>query len=224
MFSLTKYLSILICDSLRLEGMSSQINTSIPPPFPFMSSLYSSEKPCKWNCPLEQEESSFSFEIISILILSLIILASRSNLFLWELMFKWAQINLLGFFNLRLLICSSGIERSLFERFNSRVSLAWLSFSEFKCTDVGKSIFCCWCQSNFVKNDKKFSAKTLTPLKFKCNLISFRCLLESILSICEMNGIFLSAHINTKRLLTSVALLLRLSKRVTMPDTITKLP
>ena len=39
-----------------------------------------------------------------------------------------------------------------------------------------------------------------------------------------MNGIFLSAHINTKRLLTSVTLLLRLSKRGTMPDTITELP
>ena len=39
-----------------------------------------------------------------------------------------------------------------------------------------------------------------------------------------MNGIFLSDHINTKRLLTSAALLLRLSKRGTMPDTITELP
>ena len=39
-----------------------------------------------------------------------------------------------------------------------------------------------------------------------------------------MNGIFLSAHITTKRLLTSVAFLLRLSKRGTMPDTITELP
>ena len=134
-------------------------------------------------------------------------------------MFKWAQSNLPGFFNLRLWSCSSGLVRSLFERFDSRVSLAWLSLSEFKCTDVGKSIFCCWCQSNFVKNAEKVSTKTLTPLKFKCNLLSLRCLLESILSLslCETNGIFLSAHINSKRLLTSVALLLRLSKRGTMP-------
>ena len=149
--------------------MSSQINTSIPPPFPFLSSLYGSEKPCKWNCPLGKDKSSFVSKIIRMSILSLTMLASRSNLFLGEFMFEWAQTNLPRFFNLSLWSCSSGLVRSLFERFDSRVSLAWLSLSEFKCTDVGKSIFCCWCQSNFVKNTEKFSAKTLTPLKFKCN-------------------------------------------------------
>ena len=75
-----------------------------------------------------------------------------------------------------------------------------------------------------LKNSEKFSAKILTPLKFKRNLLSLKCFLESVLSQCEMNGIFLSAHINNKRLLTSVALLLRLSKRGTMPNTITELP
>ena len=39
-----------------------------------------------------------------------------------------------------------------------------------------------------------------------------------------MSGIFLSPHINTKRLLTLVALLLELSKRGMMPDTMTELP
>ena len=49
-------------------------------------------------------------------------------------------------------------------------------------------------------------------------------MLESTLSLCEINGKFLSVHINTKHLLTSVALLLRLSKPGMMPDTITELP
>ena len=140
---------------------------------------------CKWNCPLGKGESSFVLETIRMSILSLTMLASRSYLFLWEFMFKYSQTNLPGFFNLRLWSCSSGLVRSLFGRFDSRVSLAWLSLSEFKCTDVVKSIFCCWCQSDFVKNAEKFSAKALTPLKFKCNLLSLRCLLESILSLCE---------------------------------------
>ena len=79
------------------------------------------------------------------------------------------------------------------------------------------------CQK-MLKNSEKFSAKILTPLKFKRNLLSLKCFLESVLSQCEMNGIFLSAHINNKRLLTSVALLLRLSKGGTMPNAITELP
>ena len=121
--------------------MSSRINTSIPPPFPFLSSLYGSEKPCKWNYPLGNDESSFVSEIIRMAILSLIMLPSKTNLFIREFMFKWAQINLLDFFNLKLWSCLSGLVRPLFERFNSRVSLAWLSLSEFRCTDVSKSIF-----------------------------------------------------------------------------------
>ena len=189
--------------------MSSRINTSIPPPFLFLSSLYASENPCKWNCPLGKDESNFVTEIIRMSVLSLTMLASRSNLFLREFMFKWAQIDLPGFLNLRLWSYSSGLVISVLDRFDSRVSLVWLSLSKFKCTDVGKSIFSCWCQSNFVKNAKKCSAKTLTPLKFKYNLLSLKCLLESILSLCEMNGILLSAHINTNWLLTSVALSLR---------------
>ena len=68
----------------------------------------------------------------------------------------------------------------------------------------------------------KIFCKNFNIVKFKCNLLPLRCLLESILSLCEMNGTFLSAHINTKRLLTSVALLLRLSKWGTVPDTITE--
>ena len=57
-------------------------------------------------------------------ILSLTMLASRSNLFLGEFMFELAQTNLPGFLDLSLWSCSSGLVRSLFERFDSRVFLA----------------------------------------------------------------------------------------------------
>ena len=76
---------------------------------------------------------------------------------------------------------------------------------------------CQKCWKSFCKN---FNT---VKFKFKCNLLSLRCFLESIISLCAMNGIFLSAHINTEPLLTLAALLLRLSKRGTMPDTITEL-
>ena len=136
---------------------------------------------------------------------------SSSNLFLTEFMFKWTQINLLRFFSLRLLSSSLGLVKLFFRRtFLSGVSRTWLSLSEFRFTDVCKLIFCCWRQLSFFKNIEKFSAKTFIPLWFKCNLLSLRCLLESIFSLWEINGMFHSLHISNKRLLISVTLLLRL--------------
>ena len=89
--------------------------------------------------------------------LFLIMLLSKSNLFLTEFMFKWAQINLLGFFSLRLLSSSLELVKLFFrERSLSRVSRTWLSLSEFRLTDVCKLIFCCWRELSFFKNTEKF--------------------------------------------------------------------
>ena len=154
----------------------------------------------------------------------LIMSFSSSNLFLTEFMFKWAQINLLGFFALKLLSSSLGLVK-LFprQRFLSGVSRTLLSLSQFRFWEVGKLIFFSWRQLNFFKNTEKFSAKTFIPIWFKCDLLSLSNLelsiLESILLLWEINGIFRSLHISTKRFLTSFAVLLRLSYLGTMPET-----
>ena len=73
--------------------------------------------------------------------------------------------------------------------------------------DVFKLAFHCWRQFSFNRNVEKFSVKNLISLLFKCNLLSFKCLVGSILLSCERNEIFLSVHIGIRQWFTSFALL-----------------
>lgn len=108
--------------------------------------------------------------------------------------------------------------------FVSEILWTWLSLSEFKFTDIEKQILYCRRQLNFFKNTEKYSPKTFILLKFRCNLLSITCLLEFILSLWERKGISLSPHVATKQLLTSFALLLRLSNLGAILETITEFP
>ena len=108
--------------------------------------------------------------------------------------------------------------------FVSEILSTWLSLSEFKFTDIDKQILYSWRQLNFFKNTEKFSPKTFILLKFRCNLLSMICLLEFILSLWERKGISLSPHVATKQLLTSFALLLRLSNLGAILEIITEFP
>ena len=100
-----------------------------------------------------------------------------------------------------------------------------MAFFLSKCRDldVFKLVFRCWSQFSFTRNLEKFSAKILIPLLLKCSLLSFNCLLGSMLSSCERNEIFLPLHISTRRRFTSFALLFKSSSHGTMPHTVTVL-
>ena len=166
-----------------------------------------------WNCPVGKDGSSFASELIRMPILWFIILTNELNLFLIELMFNWAHINLFTFLSLtflRISFRSPVWADSVDPLF--RVSQLWLFLSKSRDIDVFKLVFCCWCQFSFAKNLENFSAKILIPLLLKCSLLSFKCLLGSILSSCERNQIFLSLHISTRRRFTSFALLFKSSR------------
>ena len=193
---------------------------SVPPPLPFWSNLKSSEKLWMWNCPIGKNRSSFVSEIMRTSILFFITLTNESNLFFIESMFNWAHINLFTFLSLRFLRISFGLPvwtNSVDPLFG--VSRLWLFLSKSRNIDVFKLVLRCWCQFSFTRNLEKLSAKILIPLLLKCSLLTFKCLLGSMLSSCEGNEIFLSLHIRTSQRFTQFALFLKSSSLGTMPNT-----
>ena len=93
-----KRASIVNCFICRkLQGISSLINTSKPPPNWFLSSPNGFEYPYNKNCLFGKDLSSFVYVIISMSILPQQC-ESSSDLFLMEFMFIRAIIILLTFF------------------------------------------------------------------------------------------------------------------------------
>ena len=76
---------------------STEQNSRIPPQLMFLSILKGSQKPLIWNWSFAKLLSVFVSKIISRLKLLVISFVMNSNLFLIELMLKWAKISLLKF-------------------------------------------------------------------------------------------------------------------------------
>ena len=135
---------------------------------------------------IRKDGFSFVSEIITTWILLFIILTNESNLFLIEVMFNWAHINLFTFLSLNLLRVSFG-SPVLTDSVDPliRVSQLWLLLSKSRDINLFKLVFRCWCQFSFTKNLEKFSAKILILILLKCSLLSFSCLLGSILFSCK---------------------------------------
>ena len=89
----TKSLSIFTLVDINFNDISSQIYKSIQPPLLSISNLSGSENP--WN------DSSFASEIVRMFILLLTTSSNQSNLFVKELMFNLAHINLFTLLSLR---------------------------------------------------------------------------------------------------------------------------
>ena len=215
---------------ISLDGMSSRIYSRIPPPLLFLSSPYGSENPWMRNCPTGNDESNFVSEVISMSILLFLILLKNQIYFLQSLCSneyklpidifnsKWIQT----FFRIRTINNS----RQQFTFITGNI-LTWryiilkfetLGWNSLPDTLVKILPFRYWRQFSFVKNPEIFSAKTLIPCLLKCNLLSFKFLLGSMMSLWQRNDIFLSLHIKTRRLLTSVVLLSSLSDLGTIAD------
>ena len=166
-----------------------------------------------WNCPVRKDGSS----CVSVLLF--IILTNELILFLIEFMINSAYISPFTFLSPRFLRTSFGSTvwaDSIDPLFG--VSQLWLFLSKSRDIDVFKLVFPCWHQLSFTRNLETFSAKILIPLIFKCSLLSFKCLLGSMLSSPERNQIFLSLHISTRRWFASFTLLFKSSSFGTMPE------
>ena len=128
---------------------------------------------------------------ISILLFTISLV--ESDLFLIVFMFNWTYINLFTFLSISFgLSVWEDLVDPLFRVFQLWILLFYPNL------DIFKLVFRCAYQFSFTRSPEKFSTKFLVPLlSTKCNLLSLKCLIGSILSPCERNEIFFSLHIRT---------------------------